>query len=379
MSEITRSLFGATAEQYRRERERAAEQESRDYAQMNIGERSSYMLREGGRGLGNIIGRALGGEDPELRRISLRDQIMGTIDPLRPETFEMAAQAALENGQPELAFGLRAEAEANKRSAMESDALIAQRTKQNEPKPFVIGNSLVSPEGIVLYNGPDAAKYSGAAQELIDAGFVPGSEEFKNRMREYVENKSKGAARGTGNVNIGSIGVDKDEASRAAGKVVGANVANIDTQYSLLTAFNDAISLLDNGIYGGAFGPEQAAATKFSLGLLGNEDKLVNTEVFMANIGEIVIPRLQQFGGNDSNEELRFLQRVVAGDQRLEPDSVRRIITSAEKKVRSNLARLQKQAEGDLPTGPMSAPPATPKATKRYNPQTLKLEPIVGN
>jgi hypothetical protein len=147
----------------------------------------------------------------------------------------------------------------------------------------------------------------------------------------------------------------------------------------MLTAFNDAVSLVDQGIYGGAYGPEQAAATKYSLGLLGNKKKLENTEVFLANIGEIVIPRLQQFGGNDSNEELKYLQKVVAGDQRLEPAAVKRILMSAEKKVRNNITRLQKQAGGELPTGPVTPTAAAPAPTKRYNPQTRKIESIPGN
>lgn len=361
---IVGGLFGIMPEDVVAQRMAALDQQAQAFARMSSDEAYKTL----GYKAGNLVGQGLFGvNDLELQRISRRQQIMGMINPSRPETFEMAAQAALEGGDGELAFGLRTERANYDRKVLESNALIAQRTRENEPKPFVIGNSLVSPEGTVLYSGPDAAKYSGIAQELIDAGFEPGSEEFKARMLEYIDNKSKGAAKGTGNVTIGRIGVDTGEASKAAGKVVGANVANIDTQYSLLTAFNDAVSLLDNGIYGGAYGPEQAAATKYSLGLLGNKDKLINTEVFLANIGEIVIPRLQAFGGNDSNEELKYLQRVVAGDQRLEPAAMKRILMSAEKKTRNNLARLRKQAEGELPTGPINEPPAsTPVPTKRY-------------
>jgi len=366
MSEIIGSLFGVTADQYQRNRDLEQDRLAFQLAQADPDTYTNFLAQSGGRGLGNAIGRALGGEDPELQRISRRQQIMGMIDPNQPETFEMAAQAALEGGDQQLAFGLRMEGANYERKRLESDALIFQRRKENEPKPFVIGNSLVNPDGTVLYKGPDATKYSAMAQQLIDAGYVFGTEEFTSRMRRLIDAGEKGAAKGTGNVTIGSIGVDTGEASKAAAKVVGANVANIDAQYSLLTAFNDAASLLDNGIYGGAYGPEQAAATKYSLGLLGNKDKLVNTEVFLANIGEIVIPRLQQFGGNDSNEELKYLQRVVAGDQRLEPAAMKRILASAEKKTRNNLARLQKQAEGELPTGPINAPPATPVPTKRF-------------
>jgi len=92
---------------------------------------------------------------------------------------------------------------------------------------------------------------------------------------------------------------------------------------------------------------------------------------------------LVQFGGNDSNEELKYLQKVVAGDQRLEPESMKRILISAEKKIANNIRRLQKQAESgktgeNLPLQPMESLPSQPKATKRYNPQTKKLEVITG-
>ena len=103
----------------------------------------------------------------------------------------------------------------------------------------------------------------------------------------------------------------------------------------------------------------------------------------MANIGEIVIPRLVQFGGNDSNEELKYLQNVVAGNQRLEPESMKRILTSAEKKVQNNIKRLNLQTQAakggtELPITPVTnAPAITP--TKRYNLQTRQLEVIKGD
>jgi hypothetical protein len=327
----------------------------------------------------------------------MRQQLLGTIDPSRPETFDLAAQAAEQAGDTQLAFGLRLEAPKYREQAQLAQAKIASEqalTKQREaaaaasakeqaPKPYVVGNALVSAEGVELYKGPSPEKYSSFAQELIDAGLTPGTEPFQKRMLEYVSGKAKGAAKGTGNVTIGGITVDTGAAAKAAGTIVGQGVANIENQYSLLTAFNDAVTLVNDGIYGGAYGPEQAAATKFSLGLLGDKKKLENTEVFLANIGEIVIPRLQQFGGNDSNEELKYLQKVVAGDQRLEPGAVKRILASAEKKVRNNIKRLQDQAKSgetgaQLPTGPVTAP-ATPKVTKRLNPQTGKVEAITGD
>jgi len=218
-------------------------------------------------------------------------------------------------------------------------------------------------------------------RNLIAEGLEPGSPEFQARMREFNLAKVTGTARGSGNVTIGNIVPDRGAAGRAAGTEIGKAVAGIETQFNLRTAIGDALGLLNQGIYAGAYGPEQAAATKYSLGLLGNKQKLENTETFLANIGEIVIPRLQQFGGNDSNEELRYLQKVVAGDQRLEPGAMRRILINAEKKIQNNIKRLQEQAKGTLPTEPMDQPPAgasTPIPTQRWNPVTRKVENISG-
>jgi len=212
-------------------------------------------------------------------------------------------------------------------------------------------------------------KYSAFGQTLIDAGLQPGTEPFQKRMLEYATEKAKGASKGTGNVTIGGITVDTGVASKEASKIIGQNVANIETQFSLKTAFDDAIKLVNQGIYGGAYGPEKQFLAKFTG--IGSPQKVENTEVFMANIGEIVIPRLQQFGGNDSNEELKYLQKVVAGELRMEPKAMLRVLESAERKTRNNIERLQKQTSGKpgeaLPTTPINLPLGSPQ-----NPIKLK-------
>lgn len=165
MSEIIGSLFGVTADQYQRNRDLEQDRRAFELAQADLGTQSSFLLQSGARGLGNVIGRALGGEDPELRRISRRQQIMGMIDPAQPETFEMAAQAALEGGDQQLAFGLRTEAEAYKRKGLESDALIFQRMKEKEVQ------------------APDKVRVARAVAEL--AG-VPGSPEYDAAYRKAL-------------------------------------------------------------------------------------------------------------------------------------------------------------------------------------------------
>jgi len=400
-------------QQYLAAQDAAMQQQFAQRANLAPLQKASILAQQAGYRLGQGVGGALGGEDPQLKMISQRQALSNQLDPNDPESYMRVAQAAAQIGDQQFAIAV---ADAGRKAASEY-ALIAQRSREKQgADPFeqlvrtgkytpaslskyqtsknvadlellektkddvvVVGNALVSKTtGKPIYQGDRPEKYSAFAQELIDAGLQPGTAPFEKRMLEYVNEKTKGAAKGTGNVIIGGISVDTGAAAKAAGKVVGENAANIESQFSLQTGIGDAIKLIDKGIYAGAYGPEKGFVAKFTG--IGDPKKVQNTEVFMANIGEIVIPRLQQFGGNDSNEELKYLQKVVAGDQRLEPESMKRILASAEKKIRNNIARLQKQASsGELPLQPMDVQtPSTPRATKRYNPQTQKVESITG-
>lgn len=431
---IVASLFGLSPEMYGEQQRRSALQEGITLAQLDPAARGAAMTYAGAKGLGTAIGGAFGIEDPQLKLISARNSVFQQIDQSNPESIlqgiKMLSQMGDQQGamvlaeyyrkaQSETALAQQRTAAANRErvqstpekilianqlaqlnteldvltqqpSSPERDAKLnlttrkLQALEQQVEKPnktVVVGNSLVDAvTGFELYKGPDAQKYSEFAKTLIDAGLTPGTDPFQKRMLEYATKKVEGAGKGTGNVTIGGINVDTGAAAKAAGKIVGENVANIENQFSLQTAYTDAIALLDQGIYGGAIGPERQFIAKYTG--IGSPQKVQNTEVFMANIGEIVIPRLVQFGGNDSNEELKYLQNVVAGNQRLEPESMKRILKSAEKKVQNNIKRLALQtqaAEGGtkLPISPVVTPTQTP--TKRLNPQTGKIENIKGD
>ena len=123
------------------------------------------------------------------------------------------------------------------------------------------------------------------------------------------------------------------------------------------------------------------AAAKYTLGAAGSAKKVQNTEEFMSYIGNTVVPRLQEFGGNDSVEELKYLQRIMGGDQRLEPRSLENILNSAEKKIKRGIERVQSQTQA---AGKKAPPPLDPgasreaettsKPTKWFNPATNRIE-----
>jgi len=414
-TDIVNALFGVTPESYQQAQQDRADAQALQFARLSPFEKASVGIGRGAYGLAGAIGGALGGQDPELQRITMRQQIAGQIDYNDEASMQKAIAALSQAGDTQGAMQLqqiylsqaktRAETSKAQRERQGADPFeqlvrigkytpaslatyrqsgdvsqleLLEKTKDDV---VVVGNALVSKStGQLIYEGSKPDKFSAFAQELIDAGLTPGTEPFQKRMLEYVAKKTEGAGKGTGNVLIGGISIDTGAAAKKAGEIIGTNVANVEQQFSLQTAYKDALTILNQGIYGGAYGPERQFLAKF-VGV-GDPKKVENTEVFLANVGEIVIPRLVQFGGNDSNEELKYLQKVVAGDQRLEPEAIKRILISAEKKVQNNLKRLSLQtqaAEGGAKLSISPVAPSTPTPTKRLNPQTGKIETIKGD
>ena len=118
MATIMDTLFGVSAERYQQERDAAAEAQALQYARLSPIERASLGVQRGAYGLAGALGGALGGTDPELQRRTQAQQILGMIDPNRPETFDMAAQMAADRGDQQLAFGLRLEGDKYKQQAL---------------------------------------------------------------------------------------------------------------------------------------------------------------------------------------------------------------------------------------------------------------------
>ena len=77
--------------------------------QMNPFQQAALGARTAGYQLGQGIGGALGGQDPQLQKITQRQQIIGMIDPNNPDSYPQAIQAALQVGDQEAAFLLRNE------------------------------------------------------------------------------------------------------------------------------------------------------------------------------------------------------------------------------------------------------------------------------
>ena len=152
-TDIVPSLFGITPESYQLAQQQAASDRALAFAKLDPFQRASY-----GMGITAYqLGRALGGEDPQLRMISNRNAIARQIDPTNLESMQMGIQALQQAGDSvgamQLAQVLRqAESEAAQRfqreAAGEASLAAARRERvQATPEKIQLARELASQRG----------------------------------------------------------------------------------------------------------------------------------------------------------------------------------------------------------------------------------------
>lgn len=117
-----------TPDQYQLQQNELARKQAYEYAQLDPFQRAEAGLFMGGRQLGGMIGRALGGEDPQLKLISQRQQLSQGLDVADPNAILQRAQQAAEMGDMQFATVLADYA----RKAQSEMALAQQRTREGK-------------------------------------------------------------------------------------------------------------------------------------------------------------------------------------------------------------------------------------------------------
>ena len=167
-TDIVQSLFGVTPEMYQQSQQARADAQALQYAKLSPFEQANYAIGRGANMLGGAIGRGLGGEDPELARITMRQQIARQINPNDPASVQQGISALSQAGDPQGAMMLQGEY----RKLVESNALVGQRgaaekaslaqanreAKQAVPNDIQIANEIATLETSLLdiENTPDS-------------------------------------------------------------------------------------------------------------------------------------------------------------------------------------------------------------------------------
>ena len=184
-TDIVQSLFGVTPEAYQRQQAALLDKQAMQFASMDPMQQATYGIYRGAGQLGGALGRALGGEDPELARITARQQIASQIDYSDPSSVQRAMRM-LQPTDPQGAMMLMQVADqAAVRQATQAEQArkaeelrrtqLAQRIAQGAYQP---GGEAISGAGVT----PSSYDISRVTPELLALG-APGITQLESMTK----------------------------------------------------------------------------------------------------------------------------------------------------------------------------------------------------
>lgn len=397
----TQGLFGPNMGDEEMSRQ-LLEQRAMQFAQMPQSQRLASMGYKAGSQLGSSIAGLFGVDttDPLVKRARRLEQLRSQVDTTTPEGLRQLA-ALLQQEDPDTALRavrMAQEMEMSGAKLRSEEALAQQRgrekaaadpveqfirTNAKDFKPVSLQAYRESGGNLSVLEPKDEKPLDIQRMQQLRDSLPEGSQQRKEvdaLIAKTVQTKpSIGSeiASGLSPILGAMASAQAKKAAETAGAEVGKQVATIEGKYTAKNAVSDALDVLTKGIYAGGYGPLQEGIAKYTGGIIGSPERLARTEEFRAYIGNVVIPRLTEFGGNDSVEELKYLRSVMAGETTLEPKAMIRILKKAEKNIDRGIQRLEKQTQNiqegrPLPTGPVEGV----KVRKRWNPATGQVEEI---
>ena len=130
---IVAGLFGLTPEMYGEQQRRSALREGIDLAKLTPGEAGAAMTYAGAKGLGGAIAGAMGIEDPQMKKMSQRNQLLQQLDLTDINSLVSTAKQAASLGDAEFAVGLIDRAKSMQESQSKISLQQAQAYKALQP------------------------------------------------------------------------------------------------------------------------------------------------------------------------------------------------------------------------------------------------------
>ena len=409
MAEVMNSLFGITPESLMARRDQELQAQAMQYAKMDPFQRATSQIYMGANRLGGAVGGLLGAQDPEMMRLQQRQGMMQGLDLTNPESLKQGIEAAMRNNDYALVGELTDRYEAANKNALNTrvqESVITKNTAERNaaatPAEIQKANTIAATKRAIrsLEAGektPETLESLQVYKDQLAALEATGTKTTQSELGKLLAERStldpikdkasydaytakikklttgggigSEIAAGLGPI-MGAIAKGQAQKSgEAAGADAGKQAAAIEGKYTALNSVEDALDVVSKGIYAGGYGPLQEGLAKYSMGTLADKQRLVNTEEFRSYIGNVVIPRLTEFGGNDSVEELKYLKSVMAGETTMESKSIEKILGKVKKNIERGITRIQDQqkaiAKGEqLPTGPTGGSQSKQYTTK---------------
>ena len=167
---IVAGLFGLTPEMYQGQQYQQDLKRGYELAQLDPGAAARAQLGASVGQLGRGFAGAMGIEDPQLKMITQRQQLLGMIDPSNPDSYLQAAQMALQSGDAQAAYALREQGTQARMQAMKNEDYLTQRGAQMQAR----GLEGIAQNLITQLKNPDGSV----------------NEEVKNRLLSFPQGQA---------------------------------------------------------------------------------------------------------------------------------------------------------------------------------------------
>jgi hypothetical protein len=302
---IVAGLFGLNPEMYGEQQRRSALQEGITLAQLDPAARGAAMTYAGARGLGNVIGGAMGIEDPQLKLISARNTIAQQIDQNDPESILKGAKMLAQAGDQQGAFALAqyarqaksemAQTEQRLAASKASLAQAARERQQATPNDIQIANEIATLEDALsrvedVPDSPDRTRAKNLLntrltelRRLTSKGEKADTKTEIQKLQEYAASlppgspllaqvqaviKAKSEAKGTTITNV----LPGDKALADIPQFRASVQRTIDPQLKAVTAADNALENIQDSIDTNNFASFRAAQTQFARAISGSGD-----------------------------------------------------------------------------------------------------------
>jgi len=322
---------------YMLKRQAAMQNEAMAFAQLTPMQQAQFGFYRGGQQLGDALGGALGGKDPQLQMISLQQQILSELDPSDPEQQLRVAQKYARTA-PELAMKIADSARTAlvriKQAKGASKLNVTAKVQEAEAYASKFGI-----EGSVEYNNA-YKEYLQGAEKLSDKQTVSNAvsglkadlrilekqpqpnQEAIQRIKDQIQSVLFEGDVDQTTSNVSATASQKGETafSEQLGKIDAKQVEDAmllrNNSISALGTLEKLNKLDQQGLISGSFATGRVGAANIlaTIGLISEKDQgtLAASQNYQKISGDLVLATLGgKLGSGFSNEDRKFILGLV--------------------------------------------------------------------
>lgn len=347
----TDSILGlfTTPEQYQQGQLQQLYQNQLAQARLSPVEQASFNIGAGAQRAGDVLGRALGGEDPALKQLSIIRQLSSQFDTTTSGGTAALAQALAQQGLQGPAMQLGQKALEMRKLEAEAQAKTMERLTNEQKNAAALADSSGNPRGSTEWtetyktelarltagskgaNIKEIGVAEGTRQPVyFDAGtdtqFIMGKDASGKQIRIPF---SGGVDRTTAKTTVDARNMGESEFVKELGKLDAKKVSEAMTAKGAaidqLKTLQKMAEVTQRPVISGTLAEQRTEVSNFfnTLGLSSNADRLktANSQEYIKYSTGLVLDNLKKTGYNPSNADMKVVQSIIP---RLETDPTAR-------------------------------------------------------